>query len=285
MNTRGEKQLELINCIIDNKFSGVFIASPRFGKSYCVLEALKTLSYLNLRYLIIVPFKPVLKSWMEELVKWKFTGNIHFVIRTSLKSMDLTQFDIIIKDECHLLADSEIKLLKQAKKPIVAITGSLGKQAENKLLYNLGLRVKCNYSVEDAIEDGVISNYVVNLHSCNLTISERIEYNRLTQKHEYFKSVGNFNVQMKYAGERARLIYSSVDKISKAKALITSKKRVLVFTALTDVANELTRKTYHSKTKDKDNLEKFKKGSINKLTAIGQIDMGEHFYAQTNLTR
>jgi superfamily II DNA or RNA helicase len=285
MNTRKEKQLELINCIIDNKFSGVFIASPRFGKSYCVLEALKTLSYLNLRYLIIVPFKPVLKSWMEELVKWKFTGNIHFVIRTSLKSMDLTQFDIIIKDECHLLADSEIKLLKQAKKPIVAITGSLGKQAENKLLYNLGLRVKCNYSVEDAIEDGVISNYVVNLHSCNLTISERIEYNRLTQKHEYFKSVGNFNVQMKYAGERARLIYSSVDKISKAKALITSKKRVLVFTALTDVANELTRKTYHSKTKDKDNLEKFKKGSINKLTAIGQIDMGEHFYAQTNLTR
>jgi ERCC4-related helicase len=79
---------------------------------------------------------------------------------------------------------------------------------------------------------------------------------------------------MSYAGQRARLIYSSVDKISKAKAIIASKKRVLVFTALTDVANELTRKTYHSKTKDKDNLQKFKDGEINKLTAVSQIDMG-----------
>lgn len=272
--TREEIQKNFTDSIIDNKFSGVFVSSPRSGKSKAVLDALKALSHLNLRYLVIVPFKPVLKSWIEELAKWKFTGNIHFVIRTSLKTIDFTQFDLIIKDECHLLADSEIKLLKSAKKPIVAITGSLGKEAENKLLYNLGLKVKCNYSVENAIEDGVISNYVINLHRCVLMPSERIEYNKLTQNHDYFKSVGNFNVQMKYAGQRARLIYSSVDKISKAKAIIASKKRVLVFTALTDVANELTKKTYHSKTKDKDNLQKFKDGEINKLTAVSQIDMG-----------
>jgi superfamily II DNA or RNA helicase len=273
MFEREKKQKELIEAIITNKYSGVFIAAPRFGKTYCILQALKPIQHLEI--LVVCPTNAIIESWKQECIKWGYTGNLTYIHRNYLSSIDLSKFRLIVKDECHLLAESEIPLLLGSKLPIVAITGSLSKHNKDKLFYRLGLKVKFEYNVKEAVEDSIVSDYVINLHYCQLNEIERKKYNQLTATINYHKELGNYKFALNKAGERARLIYASEDKINKAKQVIKKYKRVLVYSALTAIANKLCRVTYHSKTKKgKDNLPKFQTGKINKLAAVGMLDMG-----------
>ena len=283
IDKRKEKQQELIDCIIQNKYSGIFVASPRFGKTYCLLKALEPIKHLKI--LVIVPFDTIRQSWEHEIVKWGYKGSLDIIIRNSLKTVDLTSYNLIVKDECHLLADSEITLLKQAKKPILAITGTLGKKAKEKWLYQLGLKEKFRYDVNDAVEDNIVSGYKVYLHKCfldntekkipvgNKLYTERMAYNSYTASMEYFAD--SYQRKMYYAGKRARLLYNSTNKLIKAKELVGKAKRVLVFTALTDIANKLCRKVVHSKGRNNaETLDGFKRSKFNKVAAVSMIDMG-----------
>ena len=282
--TRQELQAEFCKSIIDNKYSGVFVASPRVGKTRPVLEALKHIQHLKI--LIIVPFKPVKESWEREMVTWGYKGELQIILRNSLHTIDLSEFDLIVKDECHLTSEKEFSILVAAKKPICAITGTLGKNAKAKLQYRLGLKEKFRYEVKDAIEDKIISDFNLNVHYCYLDnkeksidingelFTEQQAYNKFTNNINYFEEIENNNLKLLYSGKRARLIYSSVDKIEKCKALVAKKKRVLVFTQLTNVANYLCRKSFHSKKPDLQILEDFKTGKINKLAVVNTINMG-----------
>lgn len=281
--TREEVQALFTKSIIDNKYSGIFVCSPRSGKTKATLDALLPIQHLKI--LIIVPFDTIKKTWEFEINKWNYTGQLDIILKTSVKKVDLTSYDLIVKDECHSLSESEISCFKQAKKPILAITGTLGKKVKDKWLYNLGVREKFRYDVIDAVEDSIVSDYKVTVHYCELDnkelcvehkgklYTEKQAYDLFTRNIEYFKRINNTKVKLYYAGLRARLIYSSKNKISLAKSLIKSKKRVLVFTALTKVANKLCRSVYHSQAKN-DNLSRFESGKINKLATISMVDMG-----------
>jgi superfamily II DNA or RNA helicase len=283
IDKRKEKQQELIDCIIQNKYSGIFVASPRFGKTYCLLKALEPIQHLKI--LIIVPFDTIKKSWEFEINKWGYTGELDIILKTSVKKVDLTSYDLIVKDECHSLSESEILCFKQAKKPICAITGTLGKKVKDKWLYQLGVKEKFRYDVIDAVEDSIVSDYKVTVHYCQLDnkeldvefkgklYTEKQAYELFTRNMDYFKRINNPKIKLYYAGLRARLIYSSKNKITLAKSLIKTKRRVLVFTALTKVANKLCRSVYHSQAKN-DNLNRFENGKINKLATISMVDMG-----------
>lgn len=271
--TKDEIQKKLTQSIIDNKYSGVFISSPRSGKTKAVLDSLRPIQHLEI--LVVCPTNAIIESWKQECIKWGYTGNLTYIHRNYLSSIDLSKFRLIVKDECHLLAESEIPLLLGSKLPIVAITGSLSKHNKDKLYYRLGLKVKFEYNVKEAVEDSIVSDYVINLHYCQLNQIERKKYNQLTASINYLTEIGNKKLSLTKAGERARLIYASEDKINKAKEVIKKSKRVLVYSALTSIANKLCRVTYHSKTKKgKDNLPKFQTGKVNKLAAVGQLNMG-----------
>lgn len=282
--TQEEVQTLFTNCIIDNKYSGVFVCSPRSGKTKAMLDALRPIQHLNI--LIIVPFNPVKESWEREIIKWKYEGKLQIILRNSLHTIDLSEYHLIVKDECHLTSEKEFGILSKANKPICAITGTLGKNAKSKLLYRLGLKEKFRYEVKDAIEDKIISDFNLNVHYCYLDnkeksidingelFTEQQAYNKFTNKINYFEETNNLNLKLLYSGKRARLIYSSKDKIEKCKALVAKKKRVLVFTQLTNVANYLCRKSFHSKKPDLQILEDFKTGKINKLAVVNTINMG-----------
>lgn len=281
--TREEVQTLFTQSIIDNKYSGIFVCSPRSGKTKATLDALTPIQHLKI--LVVVPFETIKKSWEFEITKWGYKGELDIIIRNSLKTVDLNSYNLIVKDECHLLAESEIELLKQAKKPILAITGTLGKKAKEKWLYQLGLKEKFRYDVNDAVEDNIVSGYKVYLHKCfldntekkipvgNKLYTERMAYNSYTASMEYFAD--SYQRKMYYAGKRARLLYNSTDKFNKAKELVGKAKRVLVFTALTKVANKLCRKVIHSNARNNaETLDGFKSGKFNKVAAVSMIDMG-----------
>lgn len=271
--TKNEIQSELTQCIIDNKYSGVFVSSPRSGKTRAVLNSLKPIHHLKI--LVICPTNAIIESWKQECIKWSYTGKLTYIHRNYINTLDLSQFNLIVKDECHLLAESEIPLLLKSKLPVVAITGSLSQRNKDKLYYRLGLRVKFEYNVKEAVEDEIVSDYVINIHYCNLNAAEKLEYDKLTANINYLYFIQESSAALTMSGKRARLIYASEEKTLKAKELVKKSKRVLVYSNLTAIADKLCRATYHSKTKKgKENLPKFQSGKVNKLAAVGQLDMG-----------
>ena len=286
---REEVQKNLTKAIKDNKYSGVFISSPRSGKTKAVLDSL--LDVKHLKILIIVPRNSIIDSWEFECKKWGYDGELKYIHRNYLHTLDLREFDLIVKDECHKISDREVQLLKQAWKPMLFITGSLSKRKKDFILINFGLKEKFNYSVNDAIDDDVISNYTINVHTCELDNTDRIIEIITNRKHailtereayDYFTVIidsladlpSKHLLRMRYAGKRARLIYNSKNKIELCKNLVKKAKRVLVFSSNTTTANEFCKNTFHSLSRDETALEKFKQNKIKKLAVVNMADEG-----------
>lgn len=291
MNKRQQIQKEATITLLNERFSNcVLNLSPRVGKCKLILDAFKEWS--NFKYLIIAPFNSILDSWEEEIIKWEASHlNIKLLNQRSLSTVKLGEYDIICCSEVHTLSESQIGILAALKKQskIFGETGSLSELTKQELYYKLGLEVKFEYSLEEAIKDQVISDYKIRiiyttLDDVNKTVesgnkfkkfmtTEKQAYDYYTREFEKHKELGNEKTKMFYAGCRSRLIYSSVNKLNLAKKLIANSNRVLAFTTLISIADKLCNHSYHSKSKE-DNLKKFVDCTINKLATVQQISMG-----------
>ena len=292
MNKRTEIQTEATNTIIKNKFTGIIDLSPRSGKSKVILDSVKTLKNSNI--LITAPFDTILDSWKVELNKWGYGDNdIKLINQRSLNKEDLANYNIIVCDEVHTLSDNQKSLLQPFKNKILGATGSLGDKTKKALRWELGLKPIFTYSIEQAIEDGIISNYEIVLHYVDLDNkisnipygtkakpligTELQAYNWFSSQFERMKFLSYNNpglnaVKMNYARLRSNVIYNSINKLSKALELKKNSSRCLIYTARTEVADKIS-KSYHSKSED-DNLESFALGKIKKLAVVQMVSMG-----------
>lgn len=291
MNKRQEIQKNATITLLNQRFNNCILnLSPRVGKCKLILDAFKEWS--EFKYLIIAPFNSILDSWEEEIIKWEASHlGIKVLNQRSLSTVKLGEYDVICCSEVHTLSESQIGILAALKQKsnIFGETGSLSELTKQELYYKLGLEVKFEYSLEEAIKDQVISDYKIriiytSLDNTNKTVesgnkfkkfmtTEQQAYDYYTREFERHKELGNDKTKLFFAGQRARLIYSSSNKLNLAKKLIQNSNRVLVFTTLIKSAKQLTRYTYNSKSKG-DELEKFMSGKINKLTVCNMASMG-----------
>lgn len=290
-NKREFIQQRIAECIMYEGYNNLIIlAAPRIGKSYSLIKAFKETP--NSKILIIAPFNSILDSWKQEIIKWEVEYlNITLINQRSLSTVKLGEYDIICCSEVHTLSESQIGILAALKKQskVFGETGSLSELTKQELYYKLGLEVKFEYSLEEAIKDQVISDYKIRiiyttLDDINKTVesgnkfkkfmtTEKQAYDYYTREFERHKELGNTKTKLFYAGCRSRLIYSSLNKLNLAKKLIANSNRVLAFTTLTSIADKLCNHSYHSKSKE-DNLKKFVDCTINKLATVQQISMG-----------
>jgi superfamily II DNA or RNA helicase len=167
MTKRDQIQKEAVETIIKNNFKGVIDISPRFGKTKLLIDSVKGLK--DKKILVTVPFNSILESWDSELKQWyPDNTNITVINQRSLSGFNLEPFNLIVCDEIHTLSDLQIMILRNSNKTILGATGSLGKTTKKLLKLNLGLKVIYEYSIEQAINDGIISNYVLNIHYVKL---------------------------------------------------------------------------------------------------------------------
>jgi len=296
MQSRIEIQQKASEKILLNNFKGIINVAPRVGKSKIVCDALKTLKSTK-KILITVPYNSIIESWQYEFEKWKVKSkNITLINQRSLSKVNLTSYNVIICDEIHTLSQSQIDLLKETTCPILGVSGSISKETEKQLRQELDLNIIFKYSIEEAINAGIIANYEVylvpvTLNSTNKYIkagskdkefftSEYHNYQYLTSEFERFKKMSWGNkkfetVKMTYASKRASLIYESRTKIEAVKKIIQENERCLIFTARTEVANELA-DSYHSKSPI-DTLDKFMSNEISKLAVCEMTNMGITF--------
>jgi hypothetical protein len=290
---RDQIQERAKNILLENGFHGIILSlAPRTGKTKPCLEAFKT-SAITSKILITAPFNSILESWKSEILKWGASHlDIKLINQRSLEKEDLKSYDIICCDEVHTLSQNQINQLRFLPKAIklFGVTGSLSLETAIVLKTELKLTSVLNYTIENAINDNIISDYRINIYECYLDDVERNvlsgtkyktfyttelkHYLYLTQQFNKFKELQQDRIKMFYAGQRARFIYSCKTKLNLAKKLIDKQSRVLVFTNLVKVANLLTKDSFTSKEKTDIKLEKFIKGDIDKLTVINMASMG-----------
>jgi superfamily II DNA or RNA helicase len=292
---RKKLQSDATLAILDNSFTGIICIAPRVGKSKIICDAIKPMK--TKKFLITAPYNTILESWKKEFEKWRMNPkNITLINQRSLSKEDLSKYDVIICDEVHTLSDAQMLLLKDFKGRLLGASGSISKETEKTLKLELGLQKIFEFTIEQAIEMGIVADYEiilvpVTLDATNKYIeagskdakfltTEYANYQYHTTQFEKFKKMAWNNkkfefVKMAEASRRAELIYKSRTKIERVKKLIKDQERCLIFTARTEVADEFAT-GYHSKA-NPNILTQFMDGELNKLAVCEMTNMGVTF--------
>ena len=277
MNKRAQIQAKAVQAIKDNNYRNIYVLSPRSGKSKILIDAIREKSDRSIA--ISAPYNSILESWEIEFAKWDLNFRPLLLNQRSLEELP-DNIDLLCLDEIQTLSPAQIEVIKRKKpKYLMGLTGTLGDKNKYRLQQELGLKVVFNYSIEDAIADGIISDYEIFIKYVDITPQEIKKYNELSKNFEYYKQLAFNNPKLTKmkdmaALKRAQYIYRLESKLNAAKELIDSLERVLVFTTLTDVANKLCDYSFHSKS-NQSHLDLFKRQRIDKLSVVQQVSMGQ----------
>ena len=295
MQLREKIQEEATKKIHVNNFRGIINVAPRVGKSKIVCDAIKIFKVPQ-TILITVPYNSIMESWSAELKKWDVNIPVAIINQRSIAKEDLNKYDIIICDEIHTLSNAQIQALQNFNGPLLGVSGSISKETETLLKKELGLKTIFKYTIEEAVKDNIIANYEVYLIPVTLDnkdkyieagnkaskfmTTEYLNYQYLTQQFTFFKRAAWNNpkmnaVKMQYASKRANLIYNSKTKLEAVSKIIAKFDRCLIFTARTEIADQLG-SGYHSKSTP-EVLESFMSGETNKLAVCEMTNMGITF--------
>jgi superfamily II DNA or RNA helicase len=266
--------------------SGYLNLAMRFGKCKTTIEILKKKFDYDCTLLVAYPDNKLRDTWMNECELWGYTNpNITYVNFSSVKKYTEYEFDFFIIDEFHSVSENEREICKEIIDNCtytLCLSGTVSPETVEQWeeIKEIG-----SYTTDQGIEDGILADYQISVHLINLdtkktTIDKNGKEKTEKQKYDGYSWVieklqregRNF---MHLALARNRLSQSSVAKMSYLKGLLEhlSDKRVLVFTGLAKVADEVGCPSYHSKSKNDGNFQDFKNGEINHLAlaAMGKI--------------
>lgn len=271
---REELQQKMIDSIINNN-NGLYAISPRFGKTRCTLKALEQIPG---DILISVPSEFIIQVWKEECQKWNFPNplRLYFCCHASIHKQ--SHFDTLVIDEIHSCI-SEIRLegIKQIKaNRIIGLSGSLGNKAKEILKEKLELPVLLEHTVDNAVENNIISDYEIYIHQIPMSLQETNKYNSLSSRVAWAKNNGN-SKQLFFASlGRARFLYNINSKNDYAKKLINNFDRCILFANLISVSNSICGVSYHGKSKE-NTLQLFQEEKINQLGLVKLASEGQTF--------
>jgi superfamily II DNA or RNA helicase len=273
---------------------GILHICPRGGKirtsirAFCKIQ--RVLGYQP-KILICYPDKNIQQSWEEDFktVGYK-NSNIDYVTHVSLGKVVNNSYDIIVNDEIHLLSvlqkDNFKKLMSNNKDAhILGLSGTLSKSTEVDLRLSLGLNVLVNYTLDEAINDGIISDYRINVVKVDLDDKIIVDPKKKRTEKQKYKAI-SYIIDSKGQSlflslNRMRIVHNSLSKIEMTKKLLDSlkDKRVLVFCANNKVAQQLGIKIHTTKFKDQEEFDKYigNKSSYNHMAVCKIGNTGVSF--------
>jgi len=283
--TQDDIQDELLAKSIDfykKERFGFLNVGMRVGKSLLAIKIAKSLYSYDCTILLAYPENSLIGNWEREMIKWSyFNPNITFCNFSSLHKYKDKIFDFIIIDEMHSTSDGERDYCHQIMTNdentlVLGLSGTISKETEGKW----GLKEIAKYSLSSAIKDKIIADYQITVHLVDLDNSIKTPNKKgkmLTEKQKY-DNLSFVIQQMKYKGQnfmhlalsRNRLSLSSIGKMNFLKKLLfqLQGKRCIIFTGLADVADGIGIPSYHSKSENDENLQKFQRGEINHLALV-----------------
>lgn len=282
MNIRDQRQKELADTWVNSGKYGIIYAAPRFGKIYTTINILEKLKPKTI--LIAYPDNKIKASWKADFEKRGWNDeDVTYTTHLSLKKYTEEQFDLIIIDEIHLLSEAQIEAARELisdRNPVVlGLTGTLSSLTEKTLYEELQLPVVAKYSIEQAINEGVVTDYEITVVRVPLDDKRINDYKgkKKTEKKQ-FDSYGWVIDSLERQGKstmflrlaRMRIIQNSIAKMEKTRELLKKHKdeRVLVFCGVTKIADTLGIPSYHSKATEKQIFEDFVSGKGKHLAVV-----------------
>jgi superfamily II DNA or RNA helicase len=282
MSVRDERQREFAEKWLKSGKHGILNLCPRFGKirtSILIFDRLQPKSIL-----IAYPDNKIKDSWKAEFEIMGFDdSNVTYTTHLSLKKYVDEQYDIVVLDEIHLLSEAQMEACKELlkkNKQVLGLTGTLSSSTEETLGEKLQLVVVGEYSIELAIEEGVIVDYEIVVHTVSLdnVVKNNYKGKFRTEKQQfdaYSWSIEQAERQYKNTMflrlARMRIIQNSLAKRNYTKKLLEKyfkDERVLVFCGVTKIADSLGIPSYHSKSTEKDVFTDFAEGKGNHLAVV-----------------
>lgn len=267
INSRSNK-----NSINSGVSRGILHLCPRSGKTQTSIRIFCKIQRESGRVpkiLICYPDKNIQKSWEDDFKKVGYNNQlVEFSTHISLGKVINKQYDIIVIDEIHLLSDNQkINLNKLIKNNpdshILGLSGTLSKQTEMELKRDLNLPVIVKYSLEEAIRDGLISDYRIIVKKVDLDDKIVVDKKKKRTEKQKYRAISwvieNKGQSLFLSLARMRIIHNSISKIETTQKLLSKlkDKRVLVFCANNKVAKQLGCKVHTSKFNDQKEFEKF----------------------------
>lgn len=281
LTLRDKRQQEFAQIWLENGKFGILNLCPRFGKIYTTINILEKLKPKSI--LIAYPDVKIKDSWKADFEKRGYDdSNVTYTTHLSMHKQEDKMFDLIVIDEIHLLSENQIlaaeDLLKY-NKVVLGLTGTLSSYTEQTLGEELRLPVLATYSIDQAIKEGVITDYEITVVQVPLDNTVKNNYKgKLKTEQAQFNAYGWVIDQMERHGKstmflrlaRMRLIQNSLAKLNKTKQLLAKHKdeRILVFCGVTKIADALGIPVYHSKAGEKDTFERFANGEGKHLAVV-----------------
>ena len=285
--TKNEIQRIIIDKIKKTYFRGIVLASVRSGKTRILLTAIREMSNNeeeNISILLVYPNTDIKNSWINEMDKLYYFPKITWSTFKSLKKYEDNKYDYIIVDEGHSIPKDNIlplvsKLAKNNDKIIIA-SGTYSEDTLLNLKFSTGLQQIVDYSTDDAINDGIVNNFKIEVHLFKLDNTKSVQFGGLKKWYStdykeclrMSKKIDNSFGQDKMMAAlfRMKMINSCQSLIRVVKKWIEDNpdKRFILFTGDEKVGMNYNIPMFNSKSKNNDVLKDFQEYRSNSLCLI-----------------
>lgn len=251
---------------------------------------------------LLVPRRPLFKTWNEEMIKWNhldFGKDLEMLCYASahhLENNDGAEGMNVILDEAHRLTDRSLPFVKAMlgnKGKLICLSATIPYK-KRVLLEQLGIYSEqiVSYTLDTAVEDNLVSDYRIQVIQFPLNntdknveagakgnrfmVTEQQGYQFVDQRARQSLYISNPNTKKFMMLARMRFIYNLPSKLEMAKVILSQippEKKVIIFCGSILHANAVCKHRYHSKTDDAD-YDAFCAGTIHQLAVVQSVAEG-----------
>lgn len=298
--SKNEIQREIIDKIKKNNLRGIILASVRSGKTRQILTAIKEHSVKEFpSVLVLYPNIDIRNSWEKECDLILYHPTIVYCTFASIDKVRNDTWDYVIIDEAHLLGEkNQLPIageIAKKNKHVIFASGTYNKETLSDIMLYTGMKLIVNYSTEEAIKDGIVSDFSIFVHQYELDNKNLIEFGKVkkwksTEKKECNR-LGNKIIRtsgqekMFASLERMRYINGTGSLFNAVNNWIKSNpnERFILFSSSEKTAENYNLPMFNSKSKDDSVLKAFQDGNINRLCLLKKASSGVTFPNLSNI--
>ena len=278
-------QEKIENIIIENNCNGIILSSVRSGKTKMILTSIKKHSEdKDITIFLGYPQIDIKVSWENEMKRLNYYPKIIYSTFISLEKNIINGLDYYVFDEAHSIPPDNIlpivsKIVKNNDKVILA-SGTYSEDTLLNLKFSTGLQQIVDYSTDDAINDGIVNNFKVEVHLFKLDNTKSVQFGGLKKWYStdyreclrMSKKIDNSFGQDKMMAAlfRMKMINSCQSLIRNVQQWIKDNpdKRFILFTGDEKVGMNYNIPMFNSKSKNNDVLKDFQEYRSNSLCLI-----------------